>query len=174
LRFFVGGVLKHIKAITAIANPTINSYKRLVPGYEAPVNIAWSQSNRSALIRVPASRGNGTRIEVRSPDPTANPYLLLAALFAAGLEGIENNIEPPKAVSANIYHMTSEERDKVGIDQLPSNLKEAIDELKKDNLMKEVLGEHIFNKYIELKEREWKEYSINVTNWEINKYLWIM
>lgn len=174
LKFFVGGVLKHIKAITAIANPTINSFKRLVPGYEAPVNIAWSQSNRSALIRVPASRGNGTRIEVRSPDPTANPYLLLATLFAAGLEGVKNNIEPPKAVSANIYHMTPEERDKVGIEQLPSNLKEAIDELKKDNLMKEVLGEHIFNKYIELKEREWKEYSINVTNWEINKYLWIM
>ncbi|WP_280999612.1 type I glutamate--ammonia ligase [Marinitoga aeolica] len=174
LRYFVGGVLKHIKAITAIANPTINSYKRLVPGYEAPVNIAWSPSNRSALIRVPAARGKGTRIEVRSPDPTANPYLLLATLLAAGLEGIENNIEPPSPVISNIYHMTPEERDKVGIDHLPGNLKEAIEELKKDDLIKSVLGNHIFEKYIELKESEWKEFSINVTDWEINKYLWIM
>jgi len=158
----------------AIANPTINSYKRLVPGYEAPVNIAWSPSNRSALIRVPASRGKGTRVEVRSPDPTANPYLLLASLLAAGFEGIENKIEPPEPVISNIYHMSPEERDKVGIEHLPTNLKEAIEELKKDELLKEVLGKHIFYKYIELKEKEWKEYSINVTDWEINKYLWIM
>ncbi|KLO21263.1 glutamine synthetase [Marinitoga sp. 1197] len=174
LKYFVGGILKHIKAITAIANPTINSYKRLVPGYEAPVNIAWSPSNRSALIRVPASREMGTRIEVRSPDPTANPYLLLASLLAAGFEGIEKKIEPPAAIISNIYHMTAEERDKVGIDHLPSNLKEAIDELKQDELIKDVLGMHIFEKYVELKEKEWKEYSINVTDWEINKYLWIM
>ncbi|AEX86144.1 glutamine synthetase [Marinitoga sp. 1135] len=174
LKYFVAGVLKHIKAITAIANPTINSYKRLVPGYEAPVNIAWSPSNRSALIRVPAARGKGTRIEVRSPDPTANSYLLLAALFAAGFEGIQEKLEPPKPVISNIYHMTPEERDKIGIDHLPGNLKEAIEELKKDELMKEVLGEHIFEKYIEMKEHEWKEFSINVTDWEINKYLWIM
>lgn len=174
LKYFVGGILKHIKAITAIANPTINSYKRLVPGYEAPVNIAWSPSNRSALIRVPAARGKGTRVEVRSPDPTANPYLLLASLLAAGFEGIENKIEPPEPVISNIYHMSPEERDKVGIEHLPTNLKEAIEELKKDELLKEVLGKHIFYKYIELKEKEWKEYSINVTDWEINKYLWIM
>ncbi|HOO73856.1 MAG TPA: type I glutamate--ammonia ligase [Tepiditoga sp.] len=170
LKYFIGGIFQHIKAITAIANPTVNSYKRLVPGYEAPTNVAWSASNRSALVRVPAPRGKGTRAELRSPDPTANPYLLIAVCFACGLNGIKEKIDPPKAVVDNIYHMTEEQKKDFGIFTLPGSLREALEELKKDEFVKDVLGEHITEKFIELKEKECKEFEIAVTDWETAKY----
>lgn len=171
LRYFVGGVIKHIKAITAIANPTINSYKRLVPGFEAPTNIAWSVSNRSALIRVPATRGKGTRTELRSPDPTANPYLLLAVVFASGLEGIKNKISPQEPVIENIYKLNEKEKVHRGIDNLPGSLEEAIIALKEDKFIQGVLGEHITKSFISIKEQEILEYKTQVTDWEIKKYL---
>ncbi|SHH49599.1 type I glutamate--ammonia ligase [Thermosipho atlanticus] len=170
MRYFIGGIIKHARAVTAITNPTVNSYKRLVPGYEAPVNIAWSLGNRSALIRVPMARGMGTRLEYRAPDPSCNPYLAFAVLIAAGLDGIENKIEPPKPVDKNIYKMDEKERDNYDIKTLPKNLEEALKEAERDPLIKEVLGEHIFNKFMELKWKEWEEFSIYVTDWERNKY----
>jgi glutamine synthetase len=171
LRFFIGGIIKHIKAITAIANPTINSYKRLVPGFEAPTNIAWSVSNRSALIRVPSTRGKGTRAELRSPDPTSNPYLLLAVIFASGLEGIKKKIEPKEPVIENIYKLNEEEKIHRGIDNLPGSLEESIIALKEDKFIQSVLGEHITRSFIAIKEQEVLEYKTQVTDWEIRKYL---
>ena len=174
LQYFIGGIFEHINSITAIANPTINSYKRLVPGYEAPINVAWAASNRTALIRVPASRGKGTRIELRSPDPTANPYLLFAVIFASGLKGVKEKILPPKPVVENIYKMKDEKKDILGIKKLPSSLKEALEYLKKDEFIKNVLGDHIFKKFVEIKEKECKLFDAAVTDWEINKYLGIL
>ncbi|MCD6551716.1 type I glutamate--ammonia ligase, partial [Thermotoga sp.] len=173
LRYFVGGILKHAKALAAVTNPTINSYKRLVPGYEAPVYITWSVGNRSALIRIPKARGKATRLEYRSPDPSCNIYLAFAAILAAGLDGIVNKIEPPKPVEENIYHMTPERREELNIDSLPANLKEAIEELKKDDVIIDALGKHIFEKIVETAEKEWKEYSAYVTNWELQRYLYL-
>lgn len=168
---FIGGLLKHAPALTAVCNPTINSYKRLVPGYEAPVYIAWSKINRSALIRVPGATGKSTRLELRSPDPTANPYLALATMFKAGLDGIKNEINPKDPVQEDIYDFTEEKREKHGIETLPESLYEAIQELKKDEVIKEALGPHITEKFIQAKESEWKEYKGFVSKWEINKYL---
>jgi glutamine synthetase len=168
---FIAGVMKHIKGICAITNPLVNSYKRLVPGFEAPCCIAWTTGNRSALIRIPESRGPATRIELRSPDPAGNPYLSFALLLAAGLDGIENKLQPIPPVSANIYGISEEERVTSGIDNLPADLNEAISEMKADPFVRNVLGEHIFQKYLEAKEREWKEYSATVTEWELNRYL---
>lgn len=171
MKWFIGGLFQHIDAITALANPTINSYKRLVPGYEAPVNVAWSVVNRSALVRIPMTRGDGTRLELRSPDPTANPYLLLASIFASGLEGIKNKVEPPQPVDGNIYEMGKKEKDDKNIRYLPSSLQESLSILKKDELIREVLGEHIFSKFIEMKEKEIEEYRIAVTDWEVKRYI---
>lgn len=168
---FIAGIMEHIPAITAIANPIVNSYKRLIAGYEAPVYIAWSCKNRSPLIRIPASRGMATRVELRSPDPIANPYLLLACCLAAGLDGIKKGLTPPPSVDYNVFAMTDEERKEHNIHALPANLKEALQELKQDSLIKETLGSHIFNNYILLKEKEWEEYCENVSEWEIQKYL---
>jgi glutamine synthetase len=168
---FIAGVMKHIKGICAITNPLVNSYKRLVPGFEAPCCIAWTTGNRSALIRIPESRGPATRIELRSPDPAGNPYFSFALLLAAGLDGIENKLQPIPPVSANIYGISEEERVTSGIDNLPADLNEAISEMKADPFVRNVLGEHIFQKYLEAKEREWKEYSATVTEWELNRYL---
>lgn len=168
---FIAGVLKHTKGMCAITNPLINSYKRLVPGYEAPCHIAWTLSNRSALIRVPASRGLGTRVELRNPDPSCNPYLEFAVLLAAGLDGIKNNLMPPDAVSANIYDISPEEREKAGIDSLPADLQSAIEEMKADPFIRNALGDHVFSKYVEAKEREWHDFSTTVTEWELNQYL---
>ncbi|HNY22594.1 MAG TPA: type I glutamate--ammonia ligase [Treponemataceae bacterium] len=168
---FIAGVMKHIKGITAITNPLVNSYKRLVPEYEAPVYIAWSAHNRSPLIRVPCADEHASRIELRSPDPSANPYLSLALVLAAGLEGIREKLVPPPAADGNIYAMTAGERKRRKIDSLPSDLYEAIQEMKKDKLVKNVLGEHIFEKYIEAKELEWSEYKTRVSHWEIENYL---
>ncbi len=168
---FIAGILSHAKAITAITNPIVNSYKRLVPGYEAPVNIAWATGNRSALIRIPQARKNGTRLEYRSPDPTANPYLALALLISAGLEGVEKSLQPPKPVAENIFDMTRKMREEKGVETLPADLKEAIDYMKKDPLIKDVLGDHIYSKFIEAKEKEWEDFCKVVTDWEIKKYM---
>ena len=168
---FIAGVMKHIKGITAVTNPLVNSYKRLVPEYEAPVYIAWSAQNRSPLIRVPHAAGAGSRVELRSPDPSANPYLSLALVLAAGLEGIRDKALPPGPVDGNIYEMTSGDRKRRKIGKLPSDLHEAIEEMKKDALARTVLGDHIFGKYIEAKELEWSEYKTRVSHWEIENYL---
>ena len=173
LRKFVAGLLHHAREITAITNPTVNSYKRLVPGYEAPVNVAWSVGNRSALIRVPKARGKGTRIEYRAPDPSANTYLAFAVMLAAGLDGIKKNMTPPPPIEENIYRMSTEDREKYGIVSLPGNLKEALDLMKDSELVRKVLGDHIFEKFIEAKEDEWKEFSRVVTEWERRKYFWV-
>lgn len=170
MRYFIGGIIKHAKSITAITNPTVNSYKRLVPGYEAPVNIAWSLGNRSALIRVPNTRGMGTRLEYRAPDPSCNPYLAFSVLIAAGLEGIENKIVPPEPVDKNIYKLDEKERKIFDIKTLPKTLENAIFEAENDPLIKEVLGEHIFKKFIKMKKKEFEEYSKYVTDWEKLKY----
>lgn len=169
---FIGGIIKHMKAITVIMNPLVNSYKRLVPGYEAPCYIAWSATNRSPLIRIPASRGQETRVELRNPDPAANPYLALAVCLAAGLDGIKKEIEPPAEVPENIYELDDDERESRGIESLPADLHDAIGELKKDAFIQEVLGQHITNKYIEAKEAEWMQYRTQVTGWEIEEYLY--
>lgn len=170
--YFIAGIMKHVKGITAIANPLVNSYKRLVPGHEAPVYIAWSATNRSPLIRIPASRGAGTRVELRSPDPAANPYLLLALCLAAGLDGIKNKIEPPKAVNSNIFELSEKEMKKAKIESLPSSLHQAIKEMEADPFIREVLGDHVFSKYVEAKRAEWDNYSLQVTQWEIDEYLY--
>lgn len=169
--WYIGGILKHIRGLTALCNPTVNSYKRLVPGYEAPVYVSWSPSNRSALLRVPAKRGRGTRIELRSPDPATNPYLSFAAMLMAGIDGIENKIEPPNPAEVNIYKMSLEERTRQGIDSLPGTLYEALEEFKSSKIAKAALGEHIFSEFVETKEREWEEFSINVTPWELDAYM---
>lgn len=168
---FMGGVLEHAAAITAVCNPTINSYKRLVPGYEAPVYIAWSKINRSALIRVPGADGKSTRLEFRSPDPTANPYLALAVIIRAGLDGIEKEISPGDPVQEDIYEFTEEKRREYGISTLPENLNQAINALEKDEVIKDALGSHITEKFIQAKRSEWNEYKAYVTGWEIDRYL---
>jgi len=168
---YIGGLIHHVKGFTAITNPLVNSYKRLVPGHEAPVYIAWSHRNRSPLIRVPARRGIGTRIEIRSPDPSCNPYLALAVTLKAGLDGIKNEIEPPTPVDENIYEMSLEERKKKGIESLPSCLIEALDEMEKSTLIREALGDHIFNRYMDAKRIEWDRYRKQVHKWEVQEYL---
>ena len=169
--YFIGGIMKHMKGMTAITNPLVNSYKRLVPGYEAPVYIAWSSTNRSPLIRIPASRGAGTRIELRCPDPSANPYLALAVCLRAGLDGIVNQIEPPASVDLNIFALSEEEKKKLGIEAIPGTLIQAVTELDKDELIRDVLGRHVSTKYIEAKKKEWENYASQVTDWEVNQYL---
>ena len=168
---FIAGVLKHIKEICPITNPLVNSYKRLVPDYEAPVYIAWSAKNRSPLIRVPSARGEGTRIELRSPDPSSNPYLVLACLLLAGLEGIKDNLEPPKCIDRNIFNLSREERKRENIENLPESLHEAIVYMQKSDLVKEALGKNTFEYYIKAKEVEWDNYRTQVHQWEINSYL---
>lgn len=169
---FIAGLLEHAKGMTAITNPLVNSYKRLVPGHEAPVYIAWSATNRSPLVRIPSSRGQGTRVELRSPDPAANPYLVLAVCLAAGLDGIKRKLEIPKSIDCNIFAMTDEERNTAGIEKLPENLYEAVKCLNDDKLICEVLGEHIVSKYTEAKLKEWEDYRTRVSQWEIDEYLY--
>lgn len=170
-RHFIGGLLKHIDGITRIANPTINSYKRLIPGYEAPVYVGWSALNRSALIRVPSSRGKSTRAELRSPDPTCNPYLTFAVMLAAGMEGVTQKIEPPESVDKNIFRMTPEEREEEGIRCLPWNLHEANKALMNDELLCNVLGKHVVAQINRIGELEWTDFSKAITDWEIKRYL---
>ncbi|HZG56066.1 type I glutamate--ammonia ligase [Paenibacillus sp.] len=170
-RQYMAGVLKHARGFAAITNPTVNSYKRLVPGYEAPVYVAWSASNRSPMIRIPASRGLSTRIEVRNPDPAANPYLAMAVMLAAGLDGIKNKMSLPAPVDRNIYIMSEDERESAGIPSLPASLKEALDELLGDEVVCDALGDHALAHFVELKEIEWDMYRTQVHQWERDQYL---
>ncbi|BDD88467.1 type I glutamate--ammonia ligase [Desulfofustis limnaeus] len=168
---YIAGLMKNARGFTAITNPLVNSYKRLVPGYEAPVYSSWSASNRSAMIRIPASRGMSTRAELRSPDPSTNPYLALAMMLNAGLDGIKNKLAPPPPVNKDIYEMTRAEMVEEGITVLPGSLEEAINELKQSPIARETLGPHIFEKYVEAKQKEWDEYRCAVSAWELDNYL---
>ena len=169
--YFIGGLLKHVKSIAVYSNPTVNSYKRLVPGYEAPTYIVWSASNRSCLVRIPAARGMGTRVELRCPDPTCNPYLEMALCLAAGLDGIKNKISPAPAVDYNVFDLSDEELAAKGIDCLPGSLEEAIEASEADPFVKETVGDHVFNAYTEGKKAEWDEYRTKVSQWEIDRYM---
>jgi len=168
---FIAGLLAHAPGMVAITNPLVNSYKRLTPGYEAPTNIAWSAANRSAMIRIPARRGVGTRAELRMPDPSTNPYLALAVMLAAGLDGIENDLLPPPSIQRNIFSMTVRERRRHKIKELPGTLREAIVALEKDEVIQEALGEHIFHHFVQAKRLEWEDYRITVHDWELEHYL---
>jgi glutamine synthetase len=174
---FIAGQLHHAREISAVFAQWVNSYKRLVPGYEAPVYVAWSRRNRSALIRIPLYKpGNeqATRAEIRCPDPACNPYLTFAALLHAGLEGIENGYDLPPPMEQNLYHLTAEQRRERGIVGLPETLGEAIDELAGSDLVRRALGKHIFDRYVELKRKEWDDYRVQLTPWEMEKYLGVL
>jgi len=168
---YIGGLLRHARGFAAVTNPLINSYKRLVPGYEAPVNVAWSMRNRSPLVRIPDRRGTGTRCELRMPDPSANPYLALTVQLAAGLDGVRRRLVPPDPVNKNIFTMSHRERRRYRIDDLPRDLHEALSYLEKDEIVKEALGPHITSRYLEAKRAEWHDYSAQVTAWELDRYL---
>lgn len=170
--YFIGGIMNHIKGMTLILNPLVNSYKRLGGGDEAPSYIAWSTMNRSPLIRIPSSKGANKRVELRSPDPSANPYLAFAVCLAAGLDGIEKQTMPPAAVKENLYHMSEQSRREKDIELLPDDLHKAICAFKEDTFIREVIGEHIATKYIAAKEKEWERYCTQVTDWEVNEYLY--
>ncbi|ELZ04114.1 type I glutamate--ammonia ligase [Natrialba aegyptia] len=171
-RAFTAGILEHAPAITAVANPTVNSYKRLVPGYEAPVYVAWSDRNRSSLIRKPAARvPAASRVELRSPDPSCNPYLAIATMIHAGLNGIEQDLECPDPVRENIYEFDEETREEYGITTLPSNLGEAVDALEADEAIVDALGEHVSSKFVDAKRQEFEEYLVDVSQWELDRYL---
>ena len=174
---FIAGQLRHAREMSAVFAQWVNSYKRLVPGYEAPVYVAWSRRNRSALVRIPLYKPGAeqaTRAEIRCPDPSCNPYLTFAALLHAGLEGIEKGYKLEEPMETNLYHLTGDERKKLGITELPESLGEAIDEFAKSALMKKALGQHVFERYVELKRAEWDEYRLQVTQWEIDKYLKVL
>ena len=168
---FIAGLLHHVRAMTAVTNPLVNSYKRLVPGYEAPCYLAWSASNRSALIRIPAARGQATRVELRCPDPACNPYLALSVCLAAGLDGIEKGMTPPAEITENIFAMDEKTRESKGIASLPGSLKEAVDTMLSDKLICDTLGEHIVSQYSEGKYKEWDDYRTHVSSWETDRYL---
>lgn len=170
--WFIGGIIRHVKGMSVITNPLVNSYKRLVPGYEAPIYIAWSVTNRSPLIRIPSTRGPRTRVELRCPDSAANPYLALAVCLEAGLDGIRNQIEPPAAVTENVFEMRVSRKHRLGIESLPADLGAAIEAYEQDTYIQEVLGGHINEKYVEAKRAEWNEYRAQVTNWEVEHYLY--
>ena len=170
-RAYIGGLLHHARAFVAVTNPLVNSYKRLVPGYEAPVNVAWSEKNRSPMVRVPARRGVGTRCEVRVPDPSCNPYLALTVMLAAGLDGLEKEMDCGEPVNRNIFEMSQREKRRLKIVQLPANLEEALDFLEKDAVLKEALGEHIYTHFLHNKRREWAEYIQVIHAWERERYL---
>jgi glutamine synthetase len=174
---FIAGQLKHAREISSIFAQWVNSYKRLVPGYEAPVYCAWSRRNRSALVRVPLyhpGKEQATRMELRCPDPACNPYLTFAALLMAGLEGIENGYELPEPMEKNLYHLSPDERKRLGIEQLPETLGEAIELTADSELMLRTLGEHMFNRYVEIKRQEWEEYRVQVSQWELDRYLSVL
>jgi glutamine synthetase len=168
---YIGGLLAHAKGVCAVTNSQVNSYKRLVPGYEAPTNIVWSERNRSPLARVPARRGEGTRIELRSPDPACNPYLAFAVIIASGLDGVRGRIDPGEPVDKNIFAMSHREKRRLKIDELPSNLKEAVSAMKKDPLIRQSLGDHIFHHFVEAKLAAWHDYETTVHPWEVDRYL---
>jgi len=168
---WIGGLLEHASGMVAVTNPTVNSYKRLTPGYEAPTNIAWSASNRSAMIRVPARRGNSTRAELRMPDPSCNPYLALAVICASGLDGLKRKLQPPPAILRNIYEMSVRDRRRHKIKELPATLREAMGALKRDKVVTDALGDHVFRSFVDAKTSEYDDYRISVHDWELNRYL---
>ena len=168
---FIAGLMEHVSGMAAVLNPLVNSYKRLVPGYEAPCYVAWSASNRSALIRIPSARGNSTRVELRCPDPSCNPYLALAVCLRAGLDGVRRGLVPSEEIKANIFAMTQAQRDEAGIRSLPANLKEAIDAMECDPLVLDALGEHAASAYLTGKKREWEAYRTSISQWELDRYL---
>ncbi|BAS27122.1 type I glutamate--ammonia ligase [Limnochorda pilosa] len=168
---FIAGLLEHAPGFTALTNPLVNSYKRLVPGYEAPVYVSWSAQNRSALVRVPASRRQGTRVELRSPDPSCNIYLALAVMIRAGLDGVRRELEPPESLNKNIYELTPQERREHGIAELPGSLQDATRAMEADPLMRETLGEHVYARFLEAKRIEWDIYRSQVHRWEVEQYL---
>ncbi|MBV9881291.1 MAG: glutamine synthetase [Gemmatirosa sp.] len=168
---YIGGLLRHGRGMCAVTNPLVNSYKRLVPGFEAPVNVAWSMRNRSPMIRVPDRRGQGTRVELRTPDPSANPYLALAVMLAAGLDGIETQADWREPVNQNIWEMSFRERRRLRIDDLPQDLNEACDELEKDDVIQAALGDHVTEHYVAAKRQEWRDYVTQVSPWELEQYL---
>ncbi len=173
-RGYIAGILKHARSFCAITNPIVNSYKRLVPGYEAPTQISWSERNRSPLCRIPGRRGLGTRVEVRNPDPASNPYLAFAVMLRAGLDGIVQGLEPGEPVARNLYEMTPDELHAAGIRSLPGDLNEALAELEASALMREVLGEHVFAAFLKAKRTEWQEYIAQVHAWEVDRYLAVL
>lgn len=168
---YIGGLLDHAGAFVAVTNPLVNSYKRLVPGFEAPINIAWSEKNRSPLVRVPARRGMGTRCELRVPDPACNPYLALAVTLAAGLDGVERKLSAGQPVNKNIFAMSEREKRRLKIKQLPADLSQALDNLEKDKVIKEALGDHIYSHFLAAKRQEWADYISHVHPWEQERYL---
>ena len=168
---FIAGIMAHVKGMCVFSNPTVNSYKRLVPGYEAPTYMVWSTSNRSTLVRIPASRGKGTRVELRSADPSCNPYLEMALCLAAGLDGIKKGMKPAPSYDSNVYELSESELQQQGIECLPDSLEEAINAAIADPFIKETLGDHVFNNYIEGKRAEWNSYKTYVTQWEIDRYM---
>lgn len=168
---FIAGIMEHAKAMTLILNPLVNSYKRLVQGYDAPSYIAWSAKNRSPLIRIPATRGIGTRLELRSPDPSCNPYLMLAVCLMAGLDGIEKGLTPPPSIDTNIFDLGKDKRKEAGIDMLPDSLERAIEFYEKDGFMNDALGGHVFYKFLAAKKKEWRSYRSRVSHWELDNYL---
>jgi len=171
---FIAGLLKNVKEITAVLNPTVNSYKRLIPGYEAPTYISWANRNRSALIRIPTGRGDGTRCELRSPDLSGNPYLQFAVMLAAGLKGIEGKLKAPDPVERNIYELSEKEMEKYKIYHLPESLGHALSFMENSKLLKETLGDHIFESFLHVKRTEWSNYRMQVTPWEIERYLQVL
>jgi glutamine synthetase len=170
-RHYLAGLIRHAKGLTAVTNPLINSYKRLVPGYEAPIFIAWSSASRSPMIRVPSDRSRGVRLELRSPDPSCNPYLALAATIRAGFDGIRQHLEPPPPVRRNLNRMTETERRDLGIESLPASLLDALNELRRDRVVQEALGEHLCHRFLEAKHIEWDVYRVEVHPWEVDQYL---
>lgn len=168
---YIGGLLNHARGFCAITNPLVNSYKRLVPGFEAPVNVAWSMRNRTPMVRIPDRRGLGTRCEMRLPDPAANPYLALAVQLAAGLDGIENNADSREPVNTNIFELSHREKRRLKIDDVPHNLEEACNELERDKVITDALGEHITTNFLQAKRQEWEEYITQVSQWELDNYL---
>ncbi len=168
---YIAGLLKHARGFVAVTNPLVNSYKRLVPGYEAPTNVAWSMRNRSPMVRIPDRRGQGTRCELRVPDPAANPYLALTVQLAAGLDGVKNRLTPPDPVNKNIFTMSYRERRRHRIDELPRDLHEALDCLQKDRVIRDALGRHIYERFVEAKRQEWLDYSAIVSQWEVDRYV---
>ena len=168
---YIGGLLCHARGMCAVTNPLVNSYKRLVPGYEAPTNIVWSERNRSPLVRVPERRGTGTRVELRMPDPACNPYLAFAIMIAAGLDGVRNRIDPGPPINRNIFKMSHREKRRLHIDELPSDLSEAVRWMKKDPLIRAALGDHVYDHFVEAKLAAWQEYNATVHPWEVDRYL---
>ena len=170
-RWYLGGLLKYCRQFTAITNPTVNSYKRLIAGYEAPVYVAWAGKNRSPLVRVPAGRGSSTRVELRSPDPSCNPYLAFAVMLRAGLAGIREQLEPPQPVEMNIFDLNEAERIEHGLELLPASLNSAVRELEGSELARQALGDHVFDRFCEAKRQEWADFRCQVTAWELEHYL---